>query len=113
MESIRIWLRENCSEDIANNTKILYGGTVTETNAENVLISKAEKKKAKKERQKQEAKQKQILRAQGDVKQKLKDNIIKIVTLNAIKMFPCESFSNCLCRFTNVLVNFVNSYFIN
>ena len=37
MESIRIWLRENCSEDIANNTKILYGGTVTETNAENVI----------------------------------------------------------------------------
>ena len=50
----------------------------TKTDAEIVLISKAEKKKAKKERQKQEAKQKQILRAQGDVKQKLKDNIIKI-----------------------------------
>ena len=37
MLTIRTWLRENCSEEIANRTKILYGGTVTETNAENVI----------------------------------------------------------------------------
>ena len=37
MLTIRTWLRENVSDDIANKTKILYGGTVTETNAENVI----------------------------------------------------------------------------
>ena len=40
--------------------------------------SKADKKKVKKERQRLEAKQQQILRAQGDARQKMKDLISKI-----------------------------------
>ena len=34
---IRDWLRDNCSEEIANETRILYGGPVTETNTENLI----------------------------------------------------------------------------
>jgi triosephosphate isomerase len=37
MELIRAWLRDNCSAEIANQTRILYGGPVTETNTENLI----------------------------------------------------------------------------
>ena len=34
---MRSWLRENVSEDVANNTRIIYGGSVTETNAAELI----------------------------------------------------------------------------
>lgn len=34
---IRDWLRDHCSEEISNDTRILYGGPVTETNTENLI----------------------------------------------------------------------------
>jgi|TARA_B110001450_G_C17154697_1_gene292690 triosephosphate isomerase len=37
MELIRNWLTENCGNEIANETRILYGGPVTETNTENII----------------------------------------------------------------------------
>lgn len=37
MELIRTWLTENCGNEIANETRILYGGPVTETNTENII----------------------------------------------------------------------------
>ena len=37
MELIRNWLSSNCGNEIANETRILYGGPVTETNAENII----------------------------------------------------------------------------
>jgi len=37
MELIRNWLNENCGKEIANETRILYGGPVTETNTENII----------------------------------------------------------------------------
>ena len=37
MKIIREWLRENCSEEIANETRIVYGGPITETNTENLV----------------------------------------------------------------------------
>mmetsp|Transcript_31646 Transcript_31646/g.48406 ORF Transcript_31646/g.48406 Transcript_31646/m.48406 type:complete len:101 (+) Transcript_31646:487-789(+) len=37
MEMIRTWLKENCSEEISKQTRILYGGPVTETNTENLI----------------------------------------------------------------------------
>lgn len=37
MEGIRAWLHDNCGAEIANETRILYGGPVTETNAENII----------------------------------------------------------------------------
>lgn len=32
---IRDWLRKNCSDEIAKNTRIVYGGPITESNTEN------------------------------------------------------------------------------
>ena len=37
MELIRNWLQENCGNDIAEETRILYGGPVTETNTEDII----------------------------------------------------------------------------
>ena len=37
IEMIRQWLNDNCSEKIAQETQILYGGPVTETNTENLI----------------------------------------------------------------------------
>lgn len=37
IEMIRQWLHDNCSEQIAKETKILYAGPVTETNTENLI----------------------------------------------------------------------------
>jgi triosephosphate isomerase len=37
MELIRTWLSENCGDEIAAETRILYGGPVTETNTENII----------------------------------------------------------------------------
>ena len=37
MEMIRGWLKDNANEAIANETRILYGGPVTETNCENLI----------------------------------------------------------------------------
>ena len=34
---IRTWLRQNCSDKIADETRILYAGPVTETNTENLI----------------------------------------------------------------------------
>lgn len=34
---IRDWLKSNCSEQIAQDTRILYGGPVTETNTDNLI----------------------------------------------------------------------------
>ena len=37
IEMIRTWLKDNCSEEIARDTRILYAGPVTETNTENLI----------------------------------------------------------------------------
>ena len=37
VEMIRNWMAENCSEAIAKNTRILYGGPVTGQNCENLI----------------------------------------------------------------------------
>lgn len=37
MELIRNWLQENCGNEIAEETRILYGGPVTETNTEDII----------------------------------------------------------------------------
>ena len=37
MELIRGWLRDNCGAKVAQETRILYGGPITETNAENII----------------------------------------------------------------------------
>ena len=34
---IRNWLKENCTDEIANETRIVYGGPITETNTENLI----------------------------------------------------------------------------
>ena len=34
---IRDWLKKNCSDEIAQETRILYGGPVTETNTDNLI----------------------------------------------------------------------------
>jgi len=34
---IRDWLRDHCTEETSNDTRILYGGPVTETNTENLI----------------------------------------------------------------------------
>ena len=36
---IRDWLRDHCSEETSNDTRILYGGPVTETNTENLITT--------------------------------------------------------------------------
>jgi triosephosphate isomerase len=36
-ENIRGWLEKNCSKQIANQTRIVYGGPITETNTENLI----------------------------------------------------------------------------
>jgi triosephosphate isomerase len=36
-ETIRGWLKDNCGEEIARETRILFGGPVTETNAETLI----------------------------------------------------------------------------
>ena len=38
VEMIRGWLKENCSEAIAKETRILFGGPITETNCENFMM---------------------------------------------------------------------------
>jgi triosephosphate isomerase len=37
VEMIRTWLRQSCSDKIANETRILYAGPVTVTNTENII----------------------------------------------------------------------------
>jgi triosephosphate isomerase len=34
---VREWLAENCSKKIAEETRILYAGPITETNTENII----------------------------------------------------------------------------
>ena len=36
-EEIRKWIRENVSEQVAEATRVVYGGSVTETNGENLI----------------------------------------------------------------------------
>jgi triosephosphate isomerase len=37
---IRTWLIKNASEDIAKNTRIIYGGSVTDTNCNDLIVEK-------------------------------------------------------------------------
>ena len=37
MELVRGWLKDNCGEEVAGATTLLYGGPVTETNTENLI----------------------------------------------------------------------------
>ena len=34
---MRSWLRDSVSEEVANKTRIIYGGSVTETNAADLI----------------------------------------------------------------------------
>mmetsp|Transcript_18443 Transcript_18443/g.31551 ORF Transcript_18443/g.31551 Transcript_18443/m.31551 type:complete len:265 (-) Transcript_18443:119-913(-) len=37
VELIRAWLKDNCSDEVSKQTRILYGGPVTESNTENLI----------------------------------------------------------------------------
>ena len=37
---IRKWIKTNVTEDISNKTRIIYGGSVNETNAESLIVQK-------------------------------------------------------------------------
>ncbi len=34
---VRSWLRDSVSQEVANNTRIIYGGSVTETNCHDLI----------------------------------------------------------------------------